>query len=196
MNRLSRRSLAVIGAGAFAVALTVSGGGSAVAAPTSGQVETMQDLKGAWLTSLTGFQEGAPISWMHRLTVRKVKGQAGVAWEEWLDCAVQATDCKAAKAGKISEANWSDPTRVLMVMDSKGVAHGVGATGTLLLTPDEEGMTAVMLSHGQQGSGAATSHPTTSGLSLTARQYSGFVASGQYGVAGTMHCPSDGNPGT
>ena len=33
MSRLSRRSLAVIGAGAFAMALTVGGGGSAVAAP-------------------------------------------------------------------------------------------------------------------------------------------------------------------
>ena len=65
-----------------------------------GSIDSMQDFKGGWVTSLTGFREGDPISWMHRLTVRKVKGQAGVAWEEWLDCAVQATDCKAAKAGK------------------------------------------------------------------------------------------------
>jgi hypothetical protein len=54
-----------------------------------------------------------------------------------------------------------------MVMDSKGVAHGVGATGTIMLTPDGEGLTAVMLSHGQQGSGAATSNPTTSAQSRT-----------------------------
>ena len=164
MNRLSRRSLAVIGAGAFAVALTVGGGGSAVAAPTAGQVETMQDLKGAWLTPLTGFQDGDPISWQHRMIVRKVLGSAAVAWEQWRDCADYAVACKA---GKATGDGWSAPSRVLMVMDSKGVAHGVGATGTLLLTPDGEGLTAVMLSHGQQGSGAATSNPTTSAQSRT-----------------------------
>ena len=164
MNRLSRRSLAVIGAGAFAVALTVGGGGSAVAAPTAGQVETMQDLKGGWLTSLTGFQDGDPISWQHRMIVRKVLGSAAVAWEQWRDCADYAVACKA---GKATGDGWTSPSRVLMVMDSKGVAHGVGATGTILLTPDEEGMTAVMLSHGQQGSGAATSNPTTSAQSRT-----------------------------
>jgi hypothetical protein len=54
-----------------------------------------------------------------------------------------------------------------MVMDSNGVVHGVGATGTLLLTPDEEGLSAVMLSHGKQDSGAATSNPTTSAQSRT-----------------------------
>jgi hypothetical protein len=186
MNRVSRRSLAVIGAGAFAVALTVSGGGSAVAAPTSGQVETMQDLKGAWLTSLTGFREGSPVSWQHGLIVRKVKGQAGVAWEQWRDCADYAAECKA---GKATGDGWTSPSRVLMVMDSKGVVHGVGATGTLLLTPDEEGMTAVMLSHGQQGSGAATSTPTTSAQSRTKPSIPpippcSICVSGSYAVAG------------
>ena len=43
----------------------------------------------------------------------------------------------------------------------------MGATGTILLTQDEEGMTTVMLSHGKQGSGAATSNPTTSAQSRT-----------------------------
>jgi hypothetical protein len=80
MNRLSRRALAVMGAGVFAVALTVGGAGSAGAAPTSGPIQTMQDFKGGWLTSLTGFQDGDPINWQHRMIVRKVKGSAGVAW--------------------------------------------------------------------------------------------------------------------
>ena len=164
MNRLSRRSLAVIGAGAFAVALTVSGGGPAVAAPASGQVETMQDLKGGWLTALTGFQDGDAISWQHRMIVRKVLGAAAVAWEQWRDCADYAVACKA---GKATGDGWTSPSRVLMVMDPKGVVHGVGATGTLLLTQDGEGLSAVMLSHGQQGSGAATSNPTTSAQSRT-----------------------------
>ena len=164
MSRLSRRSLAVIGAGAFAMALTVGGGGSAVAAPTSGQVETMQDLKGGWLTPLTGFREGSPVSWQHRMIVRKVLGSAAVAWEQWRDCADYAVACKA---GKATGDGWSAPSRVLMVMDSNGVVHGVGATGTLLLTQDGEGLSAVMLSHGQQGSGAATSNPTTSAQSRT-----------------------------
>ena len=37
MSRLSIRALAVIGAGVFAVALTVGGAGSAGAAPSTGQ---------------------------------------------------------------------------------------------------------------------------------------------------------------
>lgn len=194
MNRLSGRALAFIGAGVFAVALTVSGVVPAVAAPSSGQVETMQDLKGGWLTSLTGFREGSPVSWQHRMIVRKVKGSAAVAWEQWRDCADHAAKCKASKA---TGDGWSDPTRVLMVMDSKGVVHGVGATGTLLLTPDEEGMTAVMLSHGKQGSGAATSNPTTSAQSRTKPSIPAIPAipplpssgDGAYAVAG----PTIGN---
>ena len=164
MSRVSSRALAAVGAGAFAVALTVGGGGSAVAAPTAGPIETMQDLKGGWLTSLTGFQDADPISWQHRMIVRKVLGSAAVAWEQWRDCADYAVACKA---GKATGDGWTSPSRVLMVMDSNGVVHGVGATGTLLLTPDGEGLSAVMLSHGQQGSGAATSNPTTSAQSRT-----------------------------
>ena len=164
MSRLSRRAFAAVGAGALTVALTVGGGGSAVAAPTAGPIETMQDLKGGWLTSLTGFREGSPVSWQHRMIVRKVLGSAAVAWEQWRDCADYAVACKA---GKATGDGWSAPSRVLMVMDSNGVVHGVGATGTILLTPDGDGLTAVMLSHGQQGSGAATSNPTTSAQSRT-----------------------------
>ena len=186
MNRLSRKSLAVIGAGAFAVALTVGGGGSAVAAPSSGPIETMQDLKGAWLTPLTGFQDGDPISWQHRMIVRKVLGSAAVAWEQWRDCADYAVACKA---GKATGDGWTSPSRVLMVMDPKGVVHGVGATGTLLLTQDGEGLSAVMLSHGQQGSGAATSNPTTSAQSRTKPSIPPIPAlpssgDGAYAVAG------------
>ena len=193
MSRLSSRALAAVGAGAFAVALTVSGGVPAVAAPSTGQVESMQDLKSGWLIALTGFREGSPVSWQHRLIVRKVKGSAAVAWEQWRDCADHAAKCKA---GKATGDGWSDPTRVLMVMDSKGVVHGVGATGTLLLTPDEEGMTAVMLSHGQQGSGAATSNPTTSEQSRTKPSIPPIPplpspGDGAYAVAGPgCVCPS------
>ena len=164
MSRLSSRALAVIGAGVFAVALTVGGAGSAGSAPTSGPIQTMQDLKGGWLTALTGFREGSPVSWQHRMIVRKVNGSAGVAWEQWRDCADHAAKCKA---GKATGDGWSNPTRVLMVMDSQGVVHGVGATGTMMLTPNGDGLTAVMLSHGKQGSGAATSNPTTSAQSRT-----------------------------
>ena len=164
MSRLSIRALAVIGAGVFAVALTVGGAGSAGAAPTSGPIQTMQDLKGGWLTALTGFREGSPVSWQHRMIVRKVNGSAGVAWEQWRDCADHAAKCKA---GKANGDGWSDPTRVLMVMDSKGVVYGVGATGTILLTPDGDGLSAVMMSSGKQGSGAATTNPTTSAQSRT-----------------------------
>ena len=164
MKKLSSRAIAVMSAGVFAAAMTVTGAGSAGAAPTSGPIQTMQDLKGGWLTALTGFREGSPVSWQHRMIVRKVNGSAGVAWEQWRDCADHAAKCTADKA---TGDGWSNPTRVLMVMDSKGVVHGVGATGTILLTPDEEGMNAVMLSHGKQGSGSATSNPTTSAQSRT-----------------------------
>ena len=104
-----------MGAGVFALALTVSGAGSVGAAPTLGPIQTMQDLKGGWLTSLTGFREGSPVRWQHRLTVRKVLGSAAVAWEEWRDCVGHATECKV---GKATGDGWSNPTRVLMVMDS------------------------------------------------------------------------------
>ena len=157
MGRLSRRGLAAVGAGASAVALTITGAVPAGAAPASGQVDSMQDLKGAWLASLTGFQEGDPISWQHRLTVRKVKGSAAVAFEEWRDCADHAAECKA---GKVTGGGWSAPSRVLLAMDPRGAVHGVGATGSIMLTSGEDGMSAVMLSAGQQDDWTATPDPT------------------------------------
>ena len=150
LNRLSSKALAAVGAGAFAVALTVGGAGSAVAAPTSGSFDSMQDFKGGWLTSLTGFQDGDAISWQHRMIVRKVMGSAAVAWEQWRDCAGYAAACTA---GKATGVGWTSPSRVLLVMDPKGGVHGVGATGTLELTPGETGttgMTAVMIGAGQR----------------------------------------------
>ena len=164
MSRSASRGLAVVGAAVFAVSLSV---GSAVAAPTAGSIDSMSDLKGTWQTSLTGFREGDPIQWMHQLKVRKVLGSAAVAWEEWLDCGVQPAECTAAKAGKQTGVNWSKPSRVLMVMGPKGVVHGVGTYGTFMLTPDGDGMTAVMLSHGQRDEWTATPDPT-SGQSATA----------------------------
>ena len=197
MSRLSSRLLAAVGAGAFAVALTVGGAGSAVAAPTSGQVETMQDLKGSWLTSLTGFQDADAISWQHRMIVRKVKGSAAVAWEQWRDCADYAVECKA---GKATGDGWTAPSRVLLVMEPEGVVYGVGATGTIMLTPDGDGLSAVMMSSGQRDT--ATSNPTTSGESPIALRGSsntrttpvfGPLYSAQYAATGlTLECPAFG----
>ena len=161
MSRFASRGLAVVGSAVFA--LMVVGAGSAVAAPTSRSIDSMSDLKGAWVTPLTGFREGDPISWMHRLTVRKVNGSAAVAWEEWLDCKSQAADCKAAKAGKQTGVRWSAPSRVLLAMDPEGVVHGVGATGSIMLTTDEDGLSVVVLSGGQRDDLTATPDPTTSG---------------------------------
>ena len=186
MSRFARRGLAVVGAAAFAVSMSVGGAGSAVAAPTSGPIDSMSDMKGTWLTSLSGFREGDPIQWMHRLIVRKVLGSAAVAWEEWLDCEVQAADCKAAKAGKQAGVNWSASSRVLMVMGPNNVVHGVGKYGTFMLTPNGEGMSAVMLSHGQQDDWTATPDPTTSGQSATAPRIINVMKewSGQYATTG------------
>ena len=189
MSRLSSRALAAVGAGAFAVSLSVGGAGSAVAHPR-GPIESMSDMKGVWLTPLTGFREGDPINWMHRMTVRKVLGSAAVAWEEWLDCTLQAADCTAAKKGKQTGVNWSKSSRVLMVMGPNGVVHGVGTYGTFMLTPDGEGMTAVMLSHGQKDDWTATPDPTTSGQSPIAfRQTSTagimYTWKGFFAVGGT-----------
>ena len=72
MSRSARRGLAVVGAAVFAVSMSVGGAGSAVAAPGSGPIDSMAEMKGAWLTSLSGFREGDPIKWMHQLKVRKV----------------------------------------------------------------------------------------------------------------------------
>ena len=198
MNRLRSRALTVIGAGVFAVALTVSGGVPAVATPSTGQVESMQDLKGGWLTSLTGFQDGDPISWQHRMIVRKVKGSAAVAWEQWRDCADYADKCKA---GIATGDGWTAPSRVLLVLDPKGVVHGVGATGTIMLTPDGDGLSAVMMSSGQRDNMTKAPSATTSELSpIAARDSSntrttpvfGPLYNTQYAASSpsTFECPS------
>ena len=59
-------------------------------------------------------------------------------------------------------------TRVLMAMDSNGVVHGVGTYGSITLTLDGDGMTAVMRSNGQRDDWTATPDPTTSGQSAKA----------------------------
>ena len=189
MSRSARRGVAVAGAAVFAVSLSVGGAGSAVAAPTSGPIDSMADMKGTWLTPLTGFREGDPIKWMHQLKVRKVLGSAAVAWEEWLDCEVQAADCTAAKAGKQTGVNWSKPTRVLMVMGPNSVVHGVGTYGTFMLTPDGDGITAVMLSNGQRDDWTATPEPTTSGQPPTAPRTRNLMANwtGAYAATGSTN---------
>ena len=188
MSRFARRGLAVVGAAVFAVSLSVGGAGSAVAHPR-GPIDSMADLKGTWQTSLTGFREGDPIQWMHQLKVRKVLGSAAVAWEEWLDCGVQPAECTAAKAGKQTGVNWSKPTRVLMVMGPNSVVHGVGTYGTFMLTPDEDGITAVMLSNGQRDDWTATPEPTTSGQPPTAPRTGTLMANwtGAYAVTGSTN---------
>jgi hypothetical protein len=108
--------------------------------------------------------EGLKGAWQHRLTVRKVKGSAAVAFEEWRDCAGHAAECKARKA---SGGGWSAPSRVLLAMDAGGVVHGVGATGTMTLTPGEDEMSAVMLSAGQRDDWTASPDPTAGAESPT-----------------------------
>ena len=184
VSRSARRGLAVVGAAVFAVSLSVGGAGSAVAAPTSGPIDSMADMKGTWLTPLTGFREGDPIKWMHQLKVRKVLGSAAVAWEEWLDCEVQAADCTAAKAGKQTGVNWSKPTRVLMAMDSNRVVHGVGTYGSITLTSGKDGMTAMLISHGQRDEWTATPEPTTSGQAPTALRAKAAIWTGAYVATG------------
>ena len=191
MSRFGSRTLSAAGAGALAVALAVAGGVPAGAVPSSGQVDSMQDLKGAWLTSLAGFQEGQPVNWQHRLTVRKVKGSAAVAWEEWRNCADYAAECKA---GKVTGDGWTAPSRVLLAMDAKGVVHGIGATGTLMVTPGEDGLTAVMLSAGQPEEDVVQV-PTTSALSptaprLTSEKWYPDYAHAAYGSM--VRCPDHG----
>jgi hypothetical protein len=157
MIRFANRVLAAAGVGVFAVALTITGVGSAGAAPASGEVDSIQDLKGSWLTSLAGYQEGQDVTWQHLMTVRKVKGSAAVAWEAWRDCADHPRECKA---GEANGDGWSAPSRVLLAMDAAGIVHGVGATGSMTLTPGEDGMSAVMLSAGQRDNWTAMPDPT------------------------------------
>ena len=186
MIRLSGRALTAVGAGAFAVALVVGSGVPAHSAPASRSIDSMQDLKGAWLTSLTGFQKGDPISWQHRLTVRKVKGSAAVASEEWRNCANHKVECAA---GKVTGGGWSAPSQVLLAMDPRGVVHGVGATGSMMVTTGEDGMSAVMLSAGQQDDWTATPDPT----SMNSQGVLAGALSAPFAATGpTVSCPAHG----
>jgi hypothetical protein len=45
-------------------------------------------------------------------------------------------------------------------MDPRGVVRGVGATGSIMVTTGEDGMSAVLLSAGQQDDWTATPDPT------------------------------------
>lgn len=62
MTSFGSRTLSAVGSGALAAVIAVGGGAPAHAAPASGQVDSMQDLKGSWLTSLTGFEEGQSVN--------------------------------------------------------------------------------------------------------------------------------------
>jgi hypothetical protein len=178
--------LAAAGVGACAILLTIGGAGSAAAA--SGQVNSIRDLKSVWLTSLTGFQGGQEVVWQHVMIVRKVKGSAAAAWEGWRDCAAHPRECKA---GKASGGGWSAPSQVLLAMDATGVVHGIGATATMMFTPGKEGMSAVMLSKGQQADRAASGEPTTVTQRMTTPKGAGF-SSNDFAVTGPSYsiCPS------
>jgi hypothetical protein len=126
MNRLGSRVLAAVGAGAFAVAMTVIGGVPADAAPVSGPITQARDLLGVWVGEMTGYNEAQEVDLQYRLTVRKAKGQAGIAWEEWRNCEENKAACAA---GKTTGGGWTQPSRILFVMDKGHVVHGVGETG-------------------------------------------------------------------
>ncbi|CAB4975954.1 MAG: hypothetical protein F2840_18285 [Actinobacteria bacterium] len=136
MSRLSIRAFTAIGAGALTVALIVSGGVPAVAAPASGPITQARDVLGVWVGELTGYNEGQEVDWQYRLTVRKARGQAGVAWEEWRDCVDHEAACAA---GKATGGGWSQPSRVLFAMGPDHVIHGVSEAGITEAAPDETG---------------------------------------------------------
>ena len=136
MSRLSSRAFAAVGAGALTVALAVSGGVPAVAAPASGPITQARDVLGVWVGELTGYNEGQEVEWQYRLTVRKARGQAGVAWEEWRDCVDHEAACAA---GKATGGGWSQPSRVLFAMGPDHVIHGVSEAGIAAAAPDETG---------------------------------------------------------
>ena len=138
MSRFRSRTLAAVGAGAFAVVLAVGGGVPAGAAPASGPITEAKDLLGVWLGELSGYEEGQEVDWQYRLTFRKANGQAGVAWGELRDCAAHAAACAA---GKATGGGWSQPARVLFAMGTDHVIHGVSMSGFVTLTPDETGNT-------------------------------------------------------
>ena len=171
MNRLSSRALAAVGAGVFAMALAVGGGAPADAAPASGPITEAKDVVGVWLGELSGYEEGQEVDWQYRLTVRKAKGQAGVAWGELRDCGDHAAACAA---GKATGGGWSQPSRVLFAMDSNHVIHGVSASGGFYAEPDETGSTFQVVMACQGSTDAMwVSTPVTSGSSPKAMDVGG-----------------------
>ena len=182
MSRFGSRTLAAVGAGAFAVVLAVGGGVPAGAAPSSGPIAEAKDVLGVWLGKLSGYEEGQEVDWQYRLTVRKAKGQAGVAWGELRDCVDHAAACAA---GKATGGGWSQPARVLFAMGPDHVIHGVSMSGVLILTPDETGSTLQVVKVCQGSSESDwTAMPATSGSATKATNVGGGWEA--FAVTGTL----------
>ena len=120
---------------------------------------------------------------------QEVAQTTGVLIRHWA-----APTAIVSEAGKVTGDGWTAPSRVLLAMDAKGVVHGIGATGTLMVTPGEDGMTAVMLSAGQPEEDVVQV-PTTSALSstaprLTSEKWHPDYAYVAYGS--TVRCPAHG----
>ena len=171
MSRLGRRAIAAIGSGGFAVALVMCCATSSTAAPASGPITKAQDVHGVWLGEMTGYQAGQEVDWQYRVTFRKSNGQAGVGWQEWRDC----TDNKAAcAAGKARGGGWSQPARLLFVMDQDHVLHGVDDQGFATFQSDATG-NQLLAMHicqgrvtGQDWAASATSDVSPGGNPMTA----------------------------
>ena len=177
MKRFESRMMAVIGVGAATVVLMVSGGGSAVAAPSAGPIAKAQDVLGVWLGELTGYQDGQEVEWQYRLTVRKAKGQAGVAWEEWRDCEGNEAACAA---GKATGGGWGQPSRVLFAMDAEQVIHGVSESGGITGVGDATGKTIYILMLCRGSGDSWDSEMATSGVTRMklGLQWETFAVSG------------------
>ena len=148
MGRLGSRVLAAVGAVSVALALTVGSAGSVGAAPSSGPITQARNMLGVWLGEMTGYQEGQEVVWQYRLTVRKVKGQAGVAWAQWRDCKTHKLACEATRSHlRTDGVGWGEPSRLQFVIDKAGTIRGVTEFGGFTATSDATGTTimAVML---------------------------------------------------
>lgn len=180
MIRFASRTLA--GVGAFAVALAVAAVAPAGAAPVSRPITEAKDVLGVWLGEVSGYEEGQEVDWQYRLTVRKAKGQAGVAWGELRDCGDHEAACAA---GKATGGGWSQPARVLFAMGPDHVIHGVSMSGVVLLTPDETGSTLQVVKVCQGSSDSDwTAMPATSGSTPKAMYVGGQWEA--FAVTGTM----------
>lgn len=181
MSRFAMRVLPAAGAAAFAVALTVGAGAPVGALPEPGPITEASDLLGVWLGEVTGYQEGQEVDWQYRMTVRKAKGQAGVAWEEWRDCEGHERACAA---GTGTGGGWSQPTRVLLVLDAEHGIHGVSERGFLTApaATDSDTLHVVVVCQGSSG-GGWTQVPVTSGATQRAMTTN---SSGAFAVSGSM----------